>query len=186
MELILGSLWQSWSPNISEQICCTKLGLVLYDFWSKSLPNFVCHAARDSVQWWTITWRRSPGLVHCHWWSRAEIRVSPGRFVLGAKWITVGGKRSSGGGFVRGQELISCTRLSCDVAERSMLSWDTGDLNCAMLWSFHQVTIIVASLELLSLSCYANERHDKLTSANSCHRHDPNLLQIRDNRGQPL
>jgi hypothetical protein len=35
------------SPNIDEQICCIELGLVLYDFWSKSLLNF----GRQALGW---------------------------------------------------------------------------------------------------------------------------------------
>jgi hypothetical protein len=58
------SLWQKWSPNISEQTCYTDLGLVLYNFWSKLLPNLVCQAARDGVSWWTVDWTRSPNSVN--------------------------------------------------------------------------------------------------------------------------
>jgi hypothetical protein len=42
--------------------------------------------------------------------------------------------------------------------------WDADDLNRAMSWSFHHVTITMASPELLSLSYYADEHHDELTS----------------------
>jgi hypothetical protein len=50
----------------------------------------------------------------------------------------------------------------------------------------YHVVITVACSELLSLRLYVVERHDVLTSTTSCHRHDPNLFQIRDTRGQPL
>jgi hypothetical protein len=49
----------------------------------------------------------------------------------------------------------------------------------------YHIVIIVTRSKLLSLRLYVVERHDVLTST-SCHRHDLNLFQIRDTRGQPL
>jgi hypothetical protein len=173
MEIRSGSLWQSWSPNIGKQICCITLGLVLCKFWSKSPPNVLCQNDWRRCPWYSarkdLQMQCTAPPVNSTLWS------SPvSRFVLGSKWITVGGAgKRSGGGWIRSRagayqmHLMTVRRgRTADVVGR----WWAQLRHAEILY---HVVVTMAHLELISLRLSAVERHDGPTSTMSCHSRAP-------------